>query len=118
MSDNDIPPPLVPDHPTPRNDELMIPFKMADAVRLQLEFLARSRALADTHRQSIRSWLDGYNRHMAGWLFRTYGEEGLAAADALSKESAQRMSANQTAAQQEAERKLFNELERDFKDGE
>lgn len=118
MTGNDIPPPLVPGGSQPESDELMIPFKMADAVRLQLEFLSRSRALADTHRDALRSWLDGYNRHMAGWIFRTYGEQGVAAADALSKESARRMNANHQAAQQEAERELFNKLERDFKGGE
>ena len=118
MSDNDIPPPLMPEPPkVPREpDRIMIPFKLADAVRLQLEFLSRSTALAENHREQVREWLNGYNLHLANWLHEEYGPEAVLAADAMSRETARRMSANLSAAQEKAERDLFSKLEEEFRD--
>lgn len=94
----------------------MLPWKLADAPRLQLEFLSRSTALDKNHREAVKSWLAGYNAYVIRWLTEAYGPEGVAAADAISRNTADRMNANQQAAQEKMTRELFENLERDFKD--
>lgn len=108
MSD-EIPPPLVPQ--PPRDDTIFIPFQLADAARLQLEFLAKSSVMAKHHREAIAEWLRGYNSRLASWVQANYGPEGLRAADAMSRATAQRMNRLQRHAQDQAERELFNSLE-------
>lgn len=113
---NDIPPPL---QPTPRgydDDEIMIPWKVADAARLQLEFLARSEALGQAHREAVRAWLTNYNRYVAAWIGNTYGPDAIQAADAISRSTAERMNANLVEAQRKAEKDLFEKLEEELKD--
>lgn len=114
-----IPPPLTPgqpQRPDPSDDELMIPWKIANAPRLQLEFLSKSSALSKRHRDALAEWLLGYNDYIARYLAANYGPEAVQAADAISRSTVNRMNANQAAAQEKAERALFENLERDFKD--
>lgn len=116
---SDIPPPLQPGQPRPRrddDDELLLPWKLADAPRLQLEFLSRSTALNKSHREAVRDWLSGYNAYVARYLTERYGPDAVQAADAISRGTASRMNENQQAAQEKAERALFEKLEKDFKD--
>jgi hypothetical protein len=110
MSD-DIPPPLIPDPPPDRDDTIFIPFLLADAPRLQLEFLARNSTLSLHQRESIRDWLRGYNSRLVRWIHDNYGPEAVRAADALSRNSAQQMNRNRLVAQDRAERDLFASLE-------
>jgi hypothetical protein len=107
---DEIPPPLVPQPPS-RDDTIFIPFQLADAARLQLEFLAKSSVIAKHHREAIGEWLRGYNSRLAGWVHNNYGPEGLRAADAMSRATAERMNKLQRHAQDQAERELFNSLE-------
>jgi hypothetical protein len=107
-----IPPPLVPGQPNSQDpDRLMIPFKLADAPRLQLEFLARSKSIGEPQRIAISSWLSDYNRHLVNWIHSAYGPTGVKAADELSRATANRMNENANAEQRRAERDLFSSLE-------
>lgn len=116
MSDDEIPPPLIPDPPQPpqSSDTLYLPFLLADAPRLQLEFISRHKALPQAHREAIKDWLRGYNTRMLKWLHDNYGPEAVRAADALSRQSAQRINENQKAAQERAIRELFDHLEKEM----
>lgn len=112
----DIPPPLIPDPPPapkqrPDPDHLMIPFRLADAPRLQLEFLARSKSIGEPQRNAITAWLAGYNRHLVNWIHSVYGPDGVKAADALSRSTAIKMNENATEEQRRVERDLFASLE-------
>lgn len=111
---SEIPPPLVP-RPSGQGDGLMLPWRLADAPRLQLEFLSRSSSLDDDVRAAISKWLAGYNAYVMTWLEKTYGKQAVEAADVISRYTAQRMNENRSAAMKDAERELFNRLEEDFR---
>lgn len=112
MSD-EIPPPLTP-RPKPPG-ELMLPWRLADAPRLQLEFLARSDALSERNQRAVREWLDSYNSYISHYLQGAYGAEGVRAANEISRSSAKRMNENRSTAREKAERDLFKKLEEEFK---
>lgn len=114
MSSDDIPPPLNPVPKSPPAD-LMLPWRLADAARLQLEFLASSEALNDKDRQSVRDWLDSYNSYIARWLYAKYGPDAVQAANEISRATAQKMNENQEMSMKKAEHDLFQKLEEDFK---
>lgn len=112
MSD-EIPPPLVPD-PPPAGDHLYVPYLLADAPRLQLDFLSRHTALPEAHRAAIKNWLYAYNTRLMKWLHDTYGPDAVRAADALSRQGANKISEKQRQAQDRVERDLFAQLEEEF----
>jgi len=115
MSDDDIPPPLSPKPKGGKPDDLMLPWRLADAPRLQLEFLARSEALNEKDRESVRAWLNSYNVYIAQWLYAEYGADAVREANGISRATAQRMNENQSTAREQAERDLFRKLEEDFR---
>lgn len=113
----EIPPPLIPDPapgPPGGNDVLYIPFLLADAPRLQLEFLARHKGLTEAQRDSIKAWVRGYNTRLLKWIHDNYGPEAVRAADAMSRRAADKMNENAKLAQEQVERDLFNHLEQEF----
>lgn len=114
--DDDIPPPLIPDPPPggESSDVLFLPFAIADAPRLQLEFLARHPDIADAHREAIKKWLYSYNVKMIKWIHDAYGPEGVKAADAMSRAVVQKLHDNQKAAREQYERDLFRHLEQEM----
>jgi len=118
MSD-DIPPPLIPDPPPESiGDHLYVPYLLADAPRLQLDFLSRHTALPQSHRQAIREWLHNYNTRLLKWLYDTYGEEAVRAAEALSREAGQKIMQHQRQAQEKLERSIFDKLAEEMRDDE
>jgi len=117
--DDGIPPPLIPDPPgeSPQGAEtILIPYLLADAPRLQLDFLSRHMALPQAHRDALREWLRGYNTRLLKWIHDNYGPEAVRSADALSRAVGEKINANQKLAQEKVERDLFTRLEEDFKD--
>lgn len=117
MSDQ-IPPPLIPDPPPQpgAQNTLFLPFLLADAPRLQLDFLSRHQAIPQAHRDAIRSWLRGYNMRLMKWLHDAYGPEAVRAADALSRQAGRKINETHQAAQRQAERDLFTHLEKEMLD--
>lgn len=116
---SEIPPPLMPDQPSrdeSDNDAIFLPFLLADAPRLQLDFISRHKALPQAHRDALREWLRGYNTRLLKWIHDNYGADAVRAADAMSRAAGQKINANQKLAQEKAERDLFDHLEKDFKD--
>lgn len=115
---NDIPPPQIPDpNPDPEEgstDVLYIPYILADAPRLQLEFLTRHTGISEVHRKGIRRWLSDYNVRLLKWIHDYYGPEAVRAADALSRATAQTMNANIRIQQEQIERDLFAHLEEEM----
>lgn len=112
---SDIPPPLVPgSRPPGGGDTIYIPFLLADAPRLQLDYLSRHRSLPEAHRKAIKDWLHGYNTRLLKWIHDNYGPEAVRAADAMSKQAAQRINDNVAAAHEQYERELFAHLEQEM----
>jgi hypothetical protein len=93
----------------------MIPWRLADSPRLQLEFLSRSDALSERNRKAVRDWLSSYNSYISHYLQSAYGAEGVRAANEISRTTAQKMNENQVTAREKLERDLFKKLEEEFK---
>lgn len=110
---DDIPPPLIP-APPGGPDAMYLPFLLADAPRLQLEFLSRNKSLSVQQRSQIAKWLKNYNFRLVEWLHDTYGPEGVKAADAMSRSVAGKMAKMQAAAMEQAEVDLFGRLQREM----
>ena len=92
----------------------MLPFALADAARLQLDFLSHNKALPAVHRDSIAKWLRGYNNRLVKWLHENYGPEGVKAADAMSRSVGRAMFQLQSEAQAQTEREIFGRLEEEM----
>lgn len=112
--DDDIPPPLVPSRPPTDADSMFIPFTLADAPRLQLDFLSRNSLIPEASRNAIKRWLDGYNARLVRWISEVYGDEGVQAADTLSRATAEQMNKLLTEAREKATRDLFAHLEEEM----
>lgn len=111
-----IPPPQIPSGADDDRDDsvLLIPFVLADAARLQLEYLSEHPVIPEDARVAISDWLKRYNRELVGWLRDELGEEAVVAANALSRYAAEMMNRHAAQAMSDGEDELFSFLEREM----
>jgi hypothetical protein len=113
----DIPPPQVPKMPA--GSIIYLPFMLADAPRLQLDYLSRHPDVSPAHREAISKWLAGYIARVVAYLRTTYGQHGVDAATILSRLGADRMNEAVADELKKQEGELFTRLEEEmFRDEE
>ena len=112
----EIPPPLIPGHRHSPDEQLMIPFNIANLARLQLEYLSRTRALSDTHRKTLSTWLSQYNSYLSNYILENYGPSAVQYADEVSRQTVNRMNDKITETHEKAARDIFERLEGEFHD--
>jgi hypothetical protein len=111
-----IPPPMDPGLPPPR-PEICIPFNICDAARVFLDQLAHAERIDEDIRLLISEWTLGYSDVLAVYIVETYGYDALGDADLITQGVQERFSDAVDETYKEAERKLFEQLESEFKDG-
>ena len=88
----------------------MLPFVLADAPRLQMEYLSRHPAISEEDRAAIRDWLDKYNAKLVAYLRNTHGDEAVKRADALSRMAAQMLNRHGQEEFQKREDEIFDRI--------
>jgi hypothetical protein len=96
--------------------DIYLPYWLADAPRQFIAWLAQYSELTERQRSLLASWLMGYNTELVAWLVMYYGYEGVEAADALSKDTFARFVAAVDDEYKAHEDELFTRLEEEMGD--
>lgn len=82
---SEIPPPMQINQIVPQPEakpfmaglpDFPIPFMLAEACRMMLNFLALDSRLPNAHQNVISQWLLHHNEHLGAYMLATYGQDG------------------------------------------